>query len=59
MSIEVCNSHKAESVPYMEGFALCCCKVSANLCKYSAGAYEDTTPCVVHGECDCRLQYNS
>ncbi len=32
MSIEAGNSHKAQSVPYMECFALCCCKVSANLC---------------------------
>ncbi len=32
MSFEVGTSYSAQSVPYMEGNALCCCKDSANLC---------------------------
>ncbi len=32
MSFEVGTSYSAQSVPYMEGNALCCCKESANLC---------------------------
>ncbi len=32
MSFEVGTSYNAQSVPYMEGNALCCCKDSANLC---------------------------
>ncbi len=33
MSFEVGTSYSAQSVPYMEGNALCCCKDSANLCR--------------------------
>ncbi len=32
MSFEVGTSYSAQSVLYMEGNALCCCKDSANLC---------------------------
>ncbi len=32
MSFEVGISYSAQSVPYMEGNELCCCKDSANLC---------------------------
>ncbi len=32
MSFEVGTSCSAQSVPYMEGNALCCCRDSANLC---------------------------
>ncbi len=31
-SFEAGTSYSAQSVPYMEGNALCCCKDSANLC---------------------------
>ncbi len=34
VSFEVGTSYSAQSVPYMEGNALCCCKDSANLCSF-------------------------
>ncbi len=36
MSFEVGTSYSAQSVPYMEGNALCCCKDSANLCSLAS-----------------------
>ncbi len=35
MSFEAGTSYSAQSVPYMEGNALSCCKDSANLCSVS------------------------
>ncbi len=53
MSFEVGTSYNAQSVPYMEGNALCCCKDSANLCMVQVWLWlMQMKPFMLHyGEC--------
>ncbi len=44
MSFEVGTSYNAQSVPYMEGNALCCCKDPANLCSHMYVNTSDGNP---------------